>query len=290
MYALEISNLNKDFKNFSIKDINLKLPVGYILGYVGQNGAGKTTTIKLIMEQLKADKGEVSVFGKKYSDDEVAFKDMIGFIADENYFPETFTIKDIIKTLKSFYNSFDENKFKYYIKKWDLPEKKTIKEFSKGMKMKLMFASVLSRETKLLILDEPTGGLDPVIRSEILSELQEYISDGEKSVIFSTHIMSDLEKIADYIYFIDDGKMILNDTKDNILENYLLVKGGNDDLTPGIRKELVGLKKSNMGFEGLINTSDKKYIHNDLLIEKPSLEDIIIFHINGIKEELECLL
>lgn len=286
MYALEIKNLNKDFENFSIKNINLKLPVGYILGYVGQNGAGKTTTIRLIMEQLKRDSGEISVFGKKYSDDEIAFKNMIGFIADESYFPGTFTSKDIMKTMKSFYTSFDEKKFKAYMKKWKLPEEKMIKDFSKGMKMKLMFASVLSRETKLLILDEPTGGLDPVIRSEILDELQNYISDGSRSVIFSTHIMSDLEKIADYLFFIDEGKMIFNDTKDNVLENFLLIKGGSNELTPQIKKKLIGLKKSTIGFEGLIKSNVREHLERGLLLEKPSLEDIVVFHINGVKEAI----
>ncbi|OPJ55863.1 ABC transporter ATP-binding protein [Alkalithermobacter paradoxus] len=281
MYALEIENLCKDFGNFGIKNISLKLPVGFILGYVGQNGAGKTTTIKLIMEQIKKDSGEIRVFGKKYTDDEVAFKDMIGFISDENYFPGTFTTKDIVKTMKSFYTSFDEKKFKAYIEKWKLPEGKMVKNFSKGMKMKLMFASVLSRETKLLILDEPTGGLDPVIRIEILEELQNYISDGNRSVIFSTHIMSDLEKVADYLFFINEGKMIFNDTKDNILEGFLLIKGGSSELTPQIEKRLIGFKKSTIGFTGLINVNEKENIGKCFLTEKPSLEDIVVFHING---------
>lgn len=285
MYALEIKDLSKSFKTFSLEEINLKLPQGYILGYVGQNGAGKTTTIKLIMEQLKRDSGDITVYGKKY-DDEIAYKNMIGFIADECYFPGCFTLKDIIVTLKSFYKSFDEFKFREYMKKWELPGNKKISEFSKGMKMKLMFASVLSRDTKLLIVDEPTSGLDPVIRSEILEILQEYISDGKKSVLFSTHNMSDLEKIADYLYFIDKGKTIFNDVKDNVLESFLLVKGGKNDLTPHLRDKLIGFKKSNIGFEGLISFEDRKFVDKGLLLEKPSVDDIVIFHINGAKEAM----
>ncbi|WP_243156271.1 ABC transporter ATP-binding protein [Clostridium sp. C2-6-12] len=199
MNALEIKNLSKKLKGFSLKNINLELPKGYILGYIGQNGAGKTTTIKLIMNQLKPDSGEIRVFGKEYEDDEAGYKDMIGFIGDECYFPICFTLKDIVNMLKDFYSSFDEIKFREYAERWDLPYKKKIKDFSKGMKAKLAFASVLSRDTKLLLLDEPTSGLDPVVRSEVLELLQEYISDGERSVIFSTHIMSDLEKITDYL-------------------------------------------------------------------------------------------
>ncbi|WP_368487951.1 ABC transporter ATP-binding protein [Clostridium sp. BJN0013] len=283
MYALEIKDLNKSFGNFKLKNINLKLPEGYILGYIGQNGAGKTTTIKLIMEQLKRDSGEITVFGKNYTDDEIGFKDMIGYIADECYFPGCFTAKDVKNSFKSFYKSFDEFKFKSYMDRWELPQNKKIKNFSKGMKIKLMFASVLCRETKLLLLDEPTSGLDPVIRSEILGLLQEYISDGKRSVLFSTHIMSDLEKIADYLYFIDKGKTIFNDTKDNVLEGYLLVKGGAADLTEQIKEKLIGYKKSSVGFEGLIHSRDNKYIKKGLLTEKPSVEDIVVFHINGMR-------
>ena len=177
---------------------------------------------------------------------------MIGFIGDECYFPTCFTLKDVINTLKDFYNSFDEVKFKEYAEKWGLPYKKKIKEFSKGMKAKLAFASVLSRDTKLLLLDEPTSGLDPVVRSEVLEILQEYISDGERSVIFSTHIMSDLEKITDYLYFINNGEKVFYDTTENVLENHLVVKGGTEDLKAEVKEKLIGYKTSNIGFEGLI--------------------------------------
>lgn len=279
--ALEIKNLNKDLSGFSIKNINLELPKGYILGYIGQNGAGKTSTIKLIMNQLKKDNGEIRIFGKEYEEDEAGYKDMIGFIGDECYFPSCFTLKDIINTLKDFYESFDVCKFKNYVDKWKLPYKKKIKEFSKGMRVKLSFAGVLSRDTKLLLLDEPTSGLDPVVRSEVLELLQEYISDGEKSVIFSTHIMSDLEKITDYLYFIDDGEKVFFDTTENILENHLLVKGGKEELNEDIKEILIGYKCSNINFTGLIHSKDRKILGDGLLYEKPSMEEIMIFYING---------
>jgi len=281
MNALEIRNLNKHLKGFSLKNIDLELPKGYILGYIGQNGAGKTTTIKLIMNQLKRDSGEIKVFGKEYEDDEAGYKDMIGFIGDECYFPTCFTLKDVINTLKDFYTSFDEIKFNEYAQKWELPYKKKIKDFSKGMKAKLSFASVLSRDTKLLLLDEPTSGLDPVIRSEVLEILQEYISDGERSVIFSTHIMSDLEKITDYLYFINNGEKVFYDTTENILETHLVVKGGIEDLKAEVKEKLIGYKSSNIGFEGLIYSEDKEYLAENLLFEKPSMDDIVVFYING---------
>ena len=283
MNALEIRNLNKDLKGFSLKNIDLELPKGYILGYIGQNGAGKTTTIKLIMNQLKRDSGEIKVFGKEYEDDEVGYKDMIGFIGDECYFPTCFTLKDVINTLKDFYTSFDETKFKEYAEKWNLPHKKKIKEFSKGMKAKLAFASVLSRETKLLLLDEPTSGLDPVVRSEVLEILQDYIADGEKSVIFSTHITSDLEKITDYLYFINKGKKVFYDTTENILENHLIVKGGAEDLNEEVKDKLIGYKATHIGFEGLIYSKDREYLDENLLFEKPSMDNIVVFYINGVR-------
>ncbi|WP_297417211.1 ABC transporter ATP-binding protein [Clostridium sp.] len=283
MNALEIKNLNKTFEGFSIKNINLELPKGYIMGYIGQNGAGKTTTMKLIMNQIKKDSGEIKIFEKEYDEDEAGYKDMIGFIGDECYFPTCFTLKDVIKTLKDFYSSFNEAKFKEYAEKWQLPYKKKIKEFSKGMKVKLSFASVLSRNTKLLLLDEPTSGLDPVIRSEILEILQDYIADGERSVLFSTHITSDLEKITDYLFFINKGEKVFYDTTEDVLENHLLVKGGKEELTKEIEEKLIGYKSSNYGFEGLINSKDKQYMSESVLLEKPSMDDIVVFYINKVR-------
>lgn len=262
----------------------MELPKGYILGYIGQNGAGKTSKIKLIMNQFKKDSGEIKVFGKQYENDEILYKNMIGFVGDECYFPSCFTLKDIINTLKDFYNSFNECKFEEYIKKWELPYNKKIKEFSKGMKVKVAFASVLSRDTKLLLLDEPTSGLDPVVRNEVLEILQDYISDGERSVIFSTHIMSDLEKITDYLYFIDKGEKVFFDTTENILESHLIVKGATEDLNQAVKEKLIGYKETNIGFKGLIHSRDRKYLDKNLLFETPSMDDIVIFHINGVRK------
>lgn len=159
------------------------------------------------------------------------------------------------------------------------------KRISKGMKVKLSFASILSRNTKLLLLDEPTSGLDPVVRNEVLEILQEYIADGEKSVLFSTHITSDLEKITDYLFFINNGEKVFYDITENVLENHLLVKGGLDDLTEELKEKLIGYKSSNFGFEGLIDSKNREYISKDLLVEKPSMDDIVIFYINGKRDQ-----
>lgn len=283
MQALEIKNLTKNFKEFTLDNINLSLPKGYIMGYIGQNGAGKTTTIKLIMNHLKIDSGSISVFGQSYMDDEQTYKDMIGYIPDECMFPTMFTLKDITKLMSSFYSSFDQEKFMKLAEKWNLSSTKKIKDYSKGMKMKLMFATVLCRKTKLLILDEPTSGLDPVMRSEILELLQEYISDGERSVIFSTHIVSDLEGIADYLTFIDSGKLIFSDTKDNIMEKFIIVKGDPKELTSELKRKMIGLKSTAYGFCGLTLKSNKSLFSSGFAVEVPSIDDIVVYHINGIR-------
>ena len=197
MDILEVSDIGKKYKGFTLENINFKIPAGYIMGYVGRNGAGKTTTLGMITHQIKADSGSIKIDGMEYKDNPEKYKEMIGYIQDICYFPGDFNLLNIKNILKDFYQTFDEKKFMDYVRKWQLPEKKKIKDFSKGMQVRLMFAGILARDTKLLILDEATNGLDPVVKQEILEILQEYIQDGERSVIFSTHILNDLEQIAE---------------------------------------------------------------------------------------------
>jgi ABC-2 type transport system ATP-binding protein len=282
MYALEINNLNKKFKHFSLKNINLKLKKGYIMGYVGQNGSGKSTTIKLIMEFLKSDSGTIKVFGKSFLENEEIYKDSIGYVSDECYFPKDFDAIDIIKTWKDFYPSFNENKFRYYLNLWDIPINLKVKGYSQGMKIKLMLASVLTRKSKLLILDEPTSGLDPVVRMDILDILQEYIEDGEKSVLFSTHIMNDLEKIADYICFINKGEIVFQDSSDVLAENFLTIKGSINDLNI-VKNNLISYKSTKIGFEGLINKNNLSIPTDKFLIEHANIDEILFYHMLKLK-------
>lgn len=277
MEALKIDKLTKKYNQFKLNNISFSLPKGYILGYIGQNGAGKTTTINLIMNFVKKDNGLVKVFGKEIDGNEVEYKDMIGYVSDDCYYPDNITVKEINAILMDFYPSFNESKFQSFMRDWGLPSDKIIKEFSKGMKMKLMLAAVLSRETKLLILDEPTSGLDPVFRDELLTLLQDYILDGEKSVLFSTHIMSDVEKVSDYICFIHKGDIVINDTKDNVLESHVLVKGGLSDLDR-YKSSIISYKTTNLGFEGLAYRKDEHKFGGELLVEKPNIDDIVIFY------------
>ena len=281
MNILEVKNLNKEYKGFSLKDINLILPAGYIMGYVGQNGAGKTTTINLINHICKFKEGEIKVNGISYEENPVKYKENIAYVGDESYFPKGYKVKDVRNTLKSFYNTFDEKKFNELIKKYNLPENKKIENFSRGMKVKLMFVTVFSRDARLLILDEATNGLDPVVRDELLSQLQAYIEDGTRSILFSTHVLSDLEEIADFIAFIDNGEIILNKAKDELLEDYLLIKGDYSELNAGQREKLIGVDKKKFGFEAIILSDDASCFGQNVTFEKPEISQIMLHSIKN---------
>lgn len=279
MNILEIKGLNKEYKGFSLKNINLTLPAGYIMGYVGQNGAGKTTTINLINHICKFKNGSIKVAGMCFEENPVKYRENIAYIGDESYFPNRYKIRDLKKTLKAFYTTFDENKFDSLIRKYNLPENKRIENFSRGMKVKLMFAAVFSREARLLVLDEATNGLDPVVRDELLSDLQEYIEDGTRSILFSTHVLSDLEEIADFIAFIDNGEIILNKPKDEIVEEYLLIKGDASELNDRQKAKLIGIDKKKFGFEAIIHCDDAGDFGKNFIFEKPEIAQIMLHSI-----------
>lgn len=224
-HILEIKGLNKSYNDFSLKDVNFDLDRGYIMGFIGPNGAGKSTTIRLIMNLIKRNSGNIKVFGLDNIQNEKEIKQKIGFVYDENYFYEDLTLVEMKNIIAPFYKYWDEKTFKKYIVDFDLPKKKKIKELSKGMKIKYSLALALSHGAELIIMDEPTSGLDPVFRSEMLEILCSVLQDERKSIFFSTHITSDLEKVADYITFINKGKIIFSEPKDDILENYAIVKG-----------------------------------------------------------------
>ena len=279
MELLEVKNLSKHYKSFDLKDISFTLPKGFIMGYVGANGSGKTTTLNLITGILKGTDGEVQIDGLSREEDVQAYKEKIGYVGDESYFPDHFKIKHIRTILKDFYPTFSADHFNGFIRDWNLPENKLIKDFSRGMKVMLMFASVLARDTKLLVLDEATNGLDPVMRTEILKLLQEYVMDGERSVIFSTHILSDLEQIADYIYFIHRGRTVLYDAKDELIESFLLVKGESAKIPPALKKELIGLEENAYGFEAILPSDKAELLGSAFLFEKPTIDQIVIHYI-----------
>ena len=282
---LQIKNLKKSFNDFSLKSVNITLDKGYIMGLIGPNGAGKSTIIKLIMNLIKKDDGKITVFGLDNNKHEIDIKNRIGFVYDENHFYEELTISETKYYIAPFYSMWDNAAFDKYIKDFNLPPKKKMKELSKGMKMKMSLAFALSHNADLLIMDEPTSGLDPIVRSELLEILSEVICDENKSVLLSTHITSDLDKIADYITFINNGEVILADTKDNILENHAVIKCDKSQLTEDIKKKFIGYSENEFGFNGLV--ADKSQIeafdNEKTIFEKPSLEDIMIYYLRGKK-------
>lgn len=280
---LEVKNLRKEYKDFTLKDVSFNLEKGYIMGFIGPNGAGKSTTIKLIMNLIRKNSGTIKIFGRDNILHEREVKEKIGFVYDENYFYEEVTLEEMKRIIAPFYKQWDNKAYDKYIKEFNLPSKKKIKELSKGMKMKFSLAIALSHNAELILMDEPTSGLDPVFRSEMLDILYSIMQDENKGVFFSTHITTDLEKIADYITFIKDGEIIFSELKDSIMENYGLVKGGCELLDGDTKKEFIGIRENSFGFEGLTSNAlkVKKLFKNNVLIEKPSLDDILVYTVKG---------
>ncbi|MGG7077871.1 ABC transporter ATP-binding protein [Clostridium sardiniense] len=278
--ALEIKNITKEYKGFSLKNVSFSIPKGFIMGLVGPNGAGKTTIIKAIMNLVNLKSGEINIFDKNLKECEVSIKDRIGFVYDDCCAFEDFSIEENKKIIAPFYSKWNEEKFKFYIDKFNLNIKKKVKELSKGQRMRFSLAIALSHSAELLILDEPTSGLDPVFRSELLDLLFDLISEEELSILYSTHITTDLERLADYITFINNGKMEFSKEKDMLLEEYVVVKGPIDILDNEMKKDLVGIRKSRYNFEALSNKRDKlKNKYGDKLIfERASLDDIVIYY------------
>lgn len=275
MNAIEIKNLTKSYRDFTLNNISFNLPTGTIMGFVGENGAGKSTTIKLIMDSISADKGTVSVFGiSNQSKEFTMLKQDIGVVLDEAYYPEILNIKNINKIMKKTYINWDEKVYFEYIAKFKLPLGKKLKDYSRGMKMKLSIAVALSHNSKLLILDEATGGLDPMIRDEILDIFNDFTRDETHSVLISSHIISDLEKICDYIAFIHKGNLVMCEEKDVIMEKYAIIKLSQDDFNGIPTNAIISKKKTNFGYEALIM---KHKINRSFKAEKTTLEDIILF-------------
>lgn len=280
---LEVSDLGKKYRDFSLKNISFNLKRGYIMGFIGPNGAGKSTTIRLIMNLIKRNSGNIKVFGLDNIKNEKEVKQKIGFVYDENYFYEDLNLIEMKDMIAPFYRDWDEKTFRKYFSDFDLPKRRKIKELSKGMKMKYSLALALSHGAELIIMDEPTSGLDPVFRSEMLEILCSVLQDENKSIFFSTHITSDLEKVADYITFINKGEIVFSEQKDDILQNYSIVKGKKKLLSSDNRKKFVSINENAFGFEALTNnTLDiKKLFGSDVLIEKASLEDIMVYTVRG---------
>ncbi|RLL43986.1 ABC transporter ATP-binding protein [Oceanobacillus piezotolerans] len=276
---VEFNNVNKYFKDFSLENINLQVKQGQITGFVGANGAGKSTTMKLMMNLLQPDTGEIKVFGKDYANHEKELKERIGFVYDSNVFYESLNLKDIRKIIGPAYKNWSDSKFYDYIKKFELPLNKAIKTFSKGMLMKTSLAMALSHEAEFIMMDEPTAGLDPVFRRELLDILKEMMEDGRRTIFFSTHITSDLERIADNITFIQSGKILFNESIRDIQERYALVKGNANLINHDIEKYFISMERSSTEFQAITNNAEevRSLLGDQVVMEEASLEDIMFY-------------
>ena len=274
--ALEIKGLQKTYGDFRLRDVSIALPEGKIMGFVGQNGAGKTTTIRLILNMARKEGGEIKVFGLDGLKDEVAIKQDLAAVFDEVFFVETWNARDVESAIKGFYRHWDSIAYREYLNAFELPAKKKVKDMSRGMKLKLMLAVAMSHKARLLILDEPTSGLDPVAREELLGILEDYVSDGEKSVFFSTHITSDLERIAGFITIIDHGHIFYTGTKDDLMTHFLLVKGRREDLNEGLEARLLGLSRTSEGFTALIRAAGAEGLPEGIEASHPSIDEILV--------------
>ena len=273
---LEVKNLCKTYPTFQLKDVSFVLPEGEIVGFIGQNGAGKTTTLKCIMQAVLPDSGTVELDGLDVNHYKKGIKQSISFTTGAFEYFRHNKLWKIANVYSKFFDNWEESQFENFCKLFKLDLQKRVSELSAGMKVKFALALAMSHNATIFIFDEPTSGLDPVARDELLDVFQEIVQDGQKSILFSTHITSDLDKCADRILFIHDGKILLNDEKDRLLEMHALIKGGMDDLTDDLRNRCVAVKTNSLGFSALIKREN--LIENNLVSEKPTLDDIMVFY------------
>lgn len=276
MELLRVEQLKKRYGSFELNDISFSLEAGYIMGFIGPNGAGKTTTLKSMLGLTQRDGGDVTMFGRDFFENEAKCKREIGVSFGGADFYSKTKIRTITGVVSRFYENWDDRLYRSYLERFDLDESKRPSELSGGMKIKYVLALAMSHHAKLLVLDEPTSGLDPVARDDLLTLFQELIESGETSILFSTHITSDLEKCADYITYIENGRMIANCEKDELIASYRVVKGTAAQFAQ-IEPRLVAAKTHAYGFTGLIRTNDLSE-SDTLTAETPSLEDIMIYH------------
>ena len=273
---LTLENVNKKYPTFSLKDVSFSIKPGQIMGFIGRNGAGKTTTLKCIMNLIHFESGKISAFGKDMSENELENKQRIGFALSElNYYPNK-TIGQLMDVTKRFYKDFDEQKFEQVCKMFNLDKNKKLEELSSGMKVKYSVAIALSHKAELLILDEPTSGLDPVSRDEVLDIFREIVKSGERAILFSTHITSDLDKCASNITYIHNGQIMYSGTKKDFVNSYLFVKDKTNNKE--LENEYIAYKELDDRIEGLIDANKKDvFAKKGIEVKEPDLEEIMIF-------------
>lgn len=274
---LEVKGLCKTYPQFALRKVSFSLPAGAVMGFIGANGAGKTTTMKCILGATPHDGGAVSLFGEAFTGRERAPKGRIGVVLDLPFYVEEWKVFEVERALAPFYETWSREAFAASLRRFGLDPQKRVRELSRGMKVKLMLAAALSHGAQLLILDEPTSGLDPVARDELMDILRDFVSDEQHSILFSTHITSDLEKIADYITFLRMGEVLFTGETSALLESYRLIKGGAADLTPALRGVLLGLREHSVGFDALLPVGKLAMLPPQVSQEGVSLEEIMVY-------------
>lgn len=279
---LRVKNLNKSYKNFSLTDVSFSLSEGCITGFIGINGAGKTTTLRTILDLAKKDSGNIQFFGLDMDKNEQQIKNRIGVVLDDGCFYEELSMAEMKSILASAYTDWSEQDFKHYMDMFSLDPKRKINTLSKGMKMKYALTLALSHNAELLIMDEPTSGLDPLSRSQLLNVLNDYMENGGKGVLFSTHITSDLDKIADMLIMIHNGRIVFQEEKDFLLDNYRIIKGDKKLLNENIRQLFLNITETAFGFTGVTRHAVRVQSYlPDAITERPTIEDIMLANLGG---------
>ena len=281
-YALKLTNITKKYDDFILDNVSFNVPKGNIVGLIGENGAGKSTTLNSILDIIERDSGDVFILDSEKNKISNDIREKIGVVFDGNNFPEDLTPQKLNNVLKAIYSNWEEKKFYELLEKFSLPKNKKIKKFSKGMKMKLSISVALSHKAELLILDEATSGLDPVVRDDILDILLDFVQEENNSILMSSHITSDLEKIADYIVFIHKGKVIFEETKDNLIYNYGMLKCKLKEFDDIEKKDIIRYRKMDYGYEILIKNKkelEKKY--PNVIMDNIKIEDIMLMYVKG---------
>lgn len=276
-----VDGLAKQYKEFTLHGIHFHLPAGYIMGMIGPNGAGKTTTIKALLDMIRPDAGTISLLGAATAADRIALRDSLGVQLDTTLYPDYWRVKQVAKSLRSFFPQWDNAYFDQLCTDMEIPLKTKYKSMSRGTQVKLQLAAALAHHPRLLILDEPTAGLDPLARDELLTRLQDFIADGQHSVLLSTHLTGDLERIADFLLYIRGGRQQFFGHVDDLLDQYVLIKGGLADLTPALRAALIGLRTHSEGFSGLLAVDQTVGLPDTLLQESITLEELMIYFGRG---------
>ncbi|MCI2934542.1 ABC transporter ATP-binding protein [Staphylococcus haemolyticus] len=279
MNVIEVKDVSLQSSAFSIKNLSFSIPQGFVTGFIGANGAGKTTIIRMIMDIIEPNHGHISIFGEQIANKPKWIKNKIGFVYSEVYFNQQWTAKKLEKMVSPFYTDWDSQAFKNYLEKFNLPFNEKIKHFSTGMKMKLSLALALSHHAELFILDEPTAGLDPIVRNEVLEILQSELLDEHKTLFISTHIISDLEKIADYLVHIKDGEIIMQGFRHQLQEQYSIVQGDNQDLDEELNRLFLYKEVKSTGFVGFTKQAQvfKELFGKKVNIKQPTIEELMIY-------------